>query len=99
MLENFSSADFLPLVSQPFWVPLEGGERYELTLSSVKELGDPYTPGGRRPFSLTFTNPRKDAYLPQATYSLEHVQLGAFELFLVPLGPDQAGMRYEAVFT
>jgi uncharacterized protein DUF6916 len=24
---------------------------------------------------------------------------GAFELFLVPLGPDEAGMRYEAVFT
>ena len=99
MLDNFLSADFLPFIGQPFWVSLESGERYELTLAAVQDLGDAYTPGGRRPFSLTFTNPRKDANLPQATYSLEYVKLGAFELFLVPLGPDQAGMRYEAVFT
>jgi ribosomal protein S18 acetylase RimI-like enzyme len=98
-LEQLSSADFSPLVGQAFWVPLASGERYELTLAAVKELGNPYIPGGRRPFSLIFTNPRTDAYLPQATYLLEHAQLGLFELFLVPLGPDQPGMRYEVIFT
>jgi hypothetical protein len=99
MLVQLSSVDFLPLVGQPFWVPLDGGERYELTLASVCELGEPYTPGGRRPFSLLFTNPRKDAYLPQATYSLQHAQLGDLGFFLVPLGPGPAGMRYEVIFT
>jgi hypothetical protein len=32
--------------------------------------------------------------LAQGTYRLSHPQLGEFELFLVPLGPD----RYEAAF-
>ena len=36
--------------------------------------------------------------LPQRIYPLEHAQLGVFELFLVPIGPDQHGMCYEAVF-
>jgi hypothetical protein len=30
---------------------------------------------------------------------VEHTTLGRFDLFLVPLGPDDAGARYEAVFS
>jgi hypothetical protein len=30
---------------------------------------------------------------------LSHDELGRFELFLVPLGPDQGGMRFEAVIS
>jgi hypothetical protein len=33
--------------------------------------------------------------LPQRIFRLEHAELGAFELFLVPIGPGE----YEAVFT
>ena len=36
--------------------------------------------------------------LEQMIRRLEHDELGAFELFLVPIGPDDTGMRYEAVF-
>jgi len=36
--------------------------------------------------------------LPQRIYPMEHAHLGVFELFLVPIGPDQHGMGYEAVF-
>jgi hypothetical protein len=36
--------------------------------------------------------------LPQATYPVEHDELGRMEIFLVPIGPDGSGMRYEAVF-
>jgi hypothetical protein len=31
-------------------------------------------------------------------YQLQHERLGAFELFLVPVGQDQDGVYYEAVF-
>jgi hypothetical protein len=53
--------------------------------------------GGRIPFSLTFRGPR-DRVLPQRTYRFAHAALGEFPLFLVPIGPDSVGMRYEAAF-
>jgi hypothetical protein len=37
--------------------------------------------------------------LPQRIYRLEHDELGALDLFLVPIGRDDSGVRYEAVFT
>jgi hypothetical protein len=29
---------------------------------------------------------------------MQHVQLGTFDLFLVPVGQDQQGVYYEAIF-
>jgi hypothetical protein len=37
--------------------------------------------------------------LPQRIYHLEHPEVGGFDLFLVPVGPNAQGMQYEAVFT
>jgi hypothetical protein len=42
---------------------------------------------------------RRGARLEQRIYAVHHPALGAFDLFLVPIGPDGEGMRYEAVFT
>jgi hypothetical protein len=53
--------------------------------------------GSRTQFSLVFRG-GPDPPLQQRIYCLEHEQLGALDLFLVPLGPDAAGQRYEAVF-
>jgi hypothetical protein len=36
--------------------------------------------------------------LPQGTYHFTHAELGELDLFLVPIGPDSEGMRYEAAF-
>lgn len=55
-------------------------------------------PGFRKPFALHFSSPRRDAYLPQRVYCLENAAAGVFEIFIVPLGPDAHGMRYEAIF-
>jgi hypothetical protein len=52
----------------------------------------------RAPFSIVFLGPREPV-LPQRIYRLEHEQLGTLDLFLVPIGRDDAGVRYEAVFT
>jgi hypothetical protein len=85
-------------VGQAFMIRLDSDCIYELLLDKVLELGDVLIPDGRRPFSLEFTNQRKDAYLPQQIYTLEHITLGVLDLFIVPLGPDGIGMRYEVVF-
>jgi hypothetical protein len=49
------------------------------------------------PFTLVFRGPR-DARLGQGTHRLEHDRLGALEIFLVPIRPDERGPLYEAVF-
>ena len=41
---------------------------------------------------------RADRLLQQGMYQLQHDQLGALELFLVPVGRDHEGLYYEAVF-
>lgn len=70
----------------------------ELKLSEVKGyLSKANEQSGMERFSVFFTGPG-DRYLPQKVYSLEHDGMGALELFLVPVGQDQEGFRYEAVF-
>ena len=51
----------------------------------------------RTPFSLLFrvTGPSD---LTQRIYRVEHDALGALDLFLVPIGSDDVGTRFEAVF-
>ncbi|MGI8642374.1 MAG: DUF6916 family protein [Pyrinomonadaceae bacterium] len=48
-------------------------------------------------FSLIFLGP-KNLLLPQKIYQLAHERLGNGVLFLVPIGQNEEGIRYEAVF-
>jgi hypothetical protein len=34
-----------------------------------------------------------------ASTAIEHGELGAIEIFLVPIGPDEVDQRYQAIFT
>lgn len=52
----------------------------------------------REPFSLIFRADSADFYLPQGIYQLEHGRHGTLHIFLVPIGPDEFGMRFEAIF-
>ena len=52
----------------------------------------------RTPFSLSFRT-SLTARLPQSIYEVAHDEMGAYQIFLVPLGPDGEGMVYEAIFT
>jgi hypothetical protein len=103
MLDTFTIHTFAPLLHDPFRVVQEAGPGLALELVEVKEMADtgPRDPrvGQRRtPFSLLFRGPRA-VILPQQIVRLEHATLGAFDLFIVPLGPDAEGHRYEAIFT
>jgi hypothetical protein len=105
MLETFTAQTFSSNVGDTFQLLLDGMEPVEMQLVSVDELNTPAAgrgeaePLGRKPFSLLFRHSQKHQYLPQRIYHLEHEQLGAMEIFLVPLGPDAEGMRYEAIFS
>jgi hypothetical protein len=99
MLETFTVATFTPHRGESFTVRATEQVVLALALSEITSLGS--APSGnesrRAPFSLLFHGPLSPI-LPQRTYRVEHEALGAFDLFLVPLGPDRAGQRYEAVF-
>jgi hypothetical protein len=97
MLETFTIDTFSGRLGQTFTVRLGDHGAFETQLVAATSLGPP-PPEGRGPFSLVFRGP-SDVLVPQRIYRVEHAELGAFELFLVPIGPDREGMRYEAVFT
>lgn len=49
-------------------------------------------------FSLLFHGP-DHPLLSQGTYQFEHPQMGAFEMFIVPIGREPGRLIYEAVFS
>jgi hypothetical protein len=102
MLDKLTQADFAPHVNSTFRVRLESAPPLEVELIQATLVGRQVNAGdrqGRRaPFALLFRGPLKP-WLLQGTHALEHEQLGGLDLFLVPVGPDEHGMQYEAIFT
>ena len=92
MAEHLTADDFAPYVDTGFRVT--GESDFELVLTSVAD----YSNAQLEQFSLAFVG-QASPWLPQGQYKLEHAQMGACELFLVPNGPDGRGMRYEAAFS
>jgi hypothetical protein len=87
---------FQPHVHSTFQMRIGDGRSIALELLSVSGL--PTTPHAKRaPFALMFRSKERQAF-SQQIYTLSHEQLGELEIFLVPLGPDEIGMVYQAVF-
>jgi hypothetical protein len=101
VLDQLQSLDFFPYLNQTFYIRLDGVEPISLELVSVVEAGPSSGPGleARLPFSLHFLGPVSPQYLLQHIYRLEQEEMGEFDLFLVPLGPESGRMRYEAIFS
>lgn len=96
-LETLTKDHFAAHVGDEF--RLRSGESIVvLTVRTVDGADTRWDPAGREAFSVLFGGPPGPA-LPQAIYRIEHELLGDLDLFLVPLGPDADGQRYEAVFT
>ena len=97
MLDKLTIDDFRSRIGDAFRVVVDDQQYFEAQLSEVNELGTG-VPGGRNPFSLIW-RAAAEVVVPQRIYRIEHDQLGALDIFLVPLGPEGGAMRYEAVFT
>jgi hypothetical protein len=100
MPEPLTREHFSPLQGERFQVHF-GGAPLELILAEIVAYPvHPPRPGTeqqREPFSLEFIGPPVPI-LPQRIYALENDQFGIVEIFLVPLGPCNQGMRYQAIF-
>jgi len=100
-LEWLTCADFAGRVGDAFDVTADDAPVLSIELVEATESTEP---GGRGPegqtrmqFSLLFRGPASPL-LPQATYLLSHAELGELHLFLVPVGSEPDGIRYEAAF-
>jgi pimeloyl-ACP methyl ester carboxylesterase len=100
-LETFTIETFSGHLGSTFSIHLDDLPHMDVELISATRLGGSAgkeIPDRRQPFSIVFRGPG-DVLLPQRIYPMEHDQIGSFDLFLVPIGPDEKGLRYEAVFT
>lgn len=98
MLEELTEEWFAPHVNTKFRVVAdESHPPVELELTEVAGYGEkPGEQGGMVRFSLFFRGPA-DFFLPQRTYEFMHEHVENFLLFIVPIGRDEQGFRYEAV--
>lgn len=101
MLETFNLETFAQHLNSKFLIKPEQAADAAAAAGAVEvELIEAQAAGsipGQEQFSITFRGPL-DAPLRQAMHRFEHAELGAFDLFIVPIKRDQDGMYYEAVF-
>jgi hypothetical protein len=77
-----------------FW--LRGDEAQSHAIDLI-ELADGHNTLRQEQFSLLFRGDRNYVF-PQQIFPLKHDAIGELELFLVPVGRDETGTFYEAVF-
>jgi hypothetical protein len=92
-----------PLVDTLFQVTIGDGTMLELKLIDALPFEMPRRPvrGSRKPkraaFALYFLGPC-DPILPQHMYDFHSADVEIANLFIVPVGRDDEGTEYEAVF-
>jgi hypothetical protein len=102
MNEKLDYSTFEKYLHDNFQIQMESSEFIDVELIKLTDLGAcPSLPNLEkqrvRSFSLVFRGPAAPL-LPQKIYPFSHPEMGEFELFIVPIGPDQEGLCYEAVF-
>jgi Domain of unknown function (DUF6916) len=95
MPDELTRDAFQPQVGTRFLVSRPPAEAVALELVEIRDLGGP--PESGRSFAVLFRGPG-DAPLAQGTYEVGHGAMGTFALFVVPVGVDESGAQYEAVF-
>lgn len=94
MLDTLNLSSFSEHLNTKFSIRPDESTVIETELIVAEDLGS--TPRQER-FSLIFRGPLQHI-LPQRVYRIEHDAMGSLELFLVPIGAEEDGIRYEAVF-
>jgi hypothetical protein len=94
VVEKLNLASFAEHLNTKFRIRVDDSNVIEAELIVAEDVGS--TPRQER-FSLVFRGPL-ELFLPQQTYQIEHDKMGPLKLFLVPIGKEEDGFRYEAVF-
>ncbi len=94
---TISFEDFEPYLHQIFKVRFNPEVVLDAELVDLVRL-DKYDELPRQPFSFIIRTNQKNEYFPQATFIILHPVKGEIPVFLVPLGSDNIGMKYQAIF-
>lgn len=99
-LAMLTKADFETCLGDAFQMEIAPGQSTVLELIEAKGCSSRAMRTGarREPFTLLF-RATGELQVSQRIFKLTHDKLGTHEIFLVPLGPDEKGMRLEAVFS
>ena len=97
-LNHLTHVQFEKCLHQSFQVACADADPVKTELIEVGKRGT-FNPEShkRQAFSLIFRGPM-EPLLTQKTHVLRNETMGNLEIFLVPIGPDEQGMRYEAIF-
>lgn len=93
---------FLQCINESFDVHSDSGVSTELVLRKVAASNHNQFDTSQQvnsSFSLIFEG-KMENFFPQGMYKFLHTQLGEFDIFIVPIGPEPGNnqMRYEAIF-
>lgn len=98
MLDKLTVEAFKPHLNSSFRLfPTAEAEPVRLQLIEASELPLRAGVGRRQGFSLIFRGPA-GLYLPQRIYTIQHDEMDTLNIFLVPIRPDEKGMRLQAIF-
>lgn len=93
--KNLNAADFEPYIHTQFKIDTDAlglvdAELIEVTKNKYEK---------QESFSLIFSTP-KDQIFEQKIYTIKHPQMGAMDLFIVPVASTQKDrMHYQVVFS
>lgn len=94
MTDVFTIDTFSGHVGTKFLMHYGDSQTAELELISATDVG---SSPRQAQFSLVFKGP-PEGPAAQNIFRLEHEELGALDLFLVPIARDKDGLTYEAIF-
>lgn len=98
MSEFQTAEEFRPHLNTPFRLQVNAPKPIDLMLVGVESRpSDATEEQGMERFSVFFKG-SLEFLLPQSTYRLIHPQMGEFDVFLVAVGQEPDGYRYEAVY-
>jgi hypothetical protein len=98
MSPDLTCESFEKHLGEKFRVVAEEVEGLELELIEASPIKTQQPGATRPPFSLVFRGPAEPV-MNQQIVPLEHDTMGRLDIFLVPIGPDEQGMQYEAIFS
>ena len=94
MTASLTHEAFAKTLNTIFHILIDDTHGVDLELTQVSEH---LLSANQERFSLVFRGPN-DQLLGQGMQRVEHDEFETFDLFLVPIGRDEAGPLYEAVF-
>ncbi len=97
-LSLITSADFTPHVQQPVDIHFAENLIVQAVVQGVTELNG-YSPLERKSFSIELQTTGDHQPRNQGIYRIIHPSGKFLDVFMVPVGRDAGGMRYEVVFS